>query len=292
MLKTGWMSRVMHIALALAGVLAGAAAGLALYNNVTLRPASPEEFAGQIERALTRSTHWVDQRRYQIAVTRPNTALLHMLDDMADMSAAPIPRRIVESFLRRPSTSLWQRMVDENAAFVPPPDSEIARYQDYQRWLLHALAPSAVPLTDADRAAMFDRDEHVWGSLTHQLFALYIYRQHQGASQELDSLINRLCERIAAEAVWDFRVTDLYVQRIAFLLAAGRPDLVRQRWVERALAHQEVDGGWSPAWHGWGPDLFRFTLHRRPPDAHATVQGMWIVYMLTYRYPAWPKEGS
>ena len=134
---------------------------------------------------------------------------------------------------------------------------------------------------------MFSPKAHYWGSLTHQVFSLYIYRKHQGKTSELDSLLDHLCERIAFEAFWDIRVTDLYLQRIAFLLAAGRPDLVKRRWVERLLEHQTESGGWQPAWHGWGPDLFRFSLEEDPPNAHATVQGAWVLYMLKYRYPNW-----
>jgi hypothetical protein len=77
----------------------------------------------------------------------------------------------------------------------------------------------------------------------HQLFALYLSRKFKGNTPELDRIMIRVENRIAAEAAFDFRVTDLYLQRIAFLLAAGRPDLVKPRWVERALTAQQSDRG-------------------------------------------------
>jgi hypothetical protein len=82
-------------------------------------------------------------------------------------------------------------------------------------------------------------------------------------------------------------VSDLYLQRIAFLLAAGRPDLVKPRWVERALAAQQGDGGWLYSWHGWGPHMFSYTFSRAHSRAHSTAQGMWLTTMLKYRYPEW-----
>ena len=100
--------------------------------------------------------------------------------------------------------------------------------------------------------------------------------------------MDTLCERVAAEAFWDFRVTDLYLQRVAFLLAAGRPDLVRPRWVERILSWQQEDGGWKSSWYScWGPGVFASRWGLQVPNAHTTVQGVWLFYMLKYRYPQW-----
>ena len=261
-----------------------------LNNNISLRPLPQAEFCRQLDVALELSTQWLESRAHELAVTKPNTALLHMIDDMADLSQDPRLRQITESFLQSQSRSLWRRMVNETVFFQTPPTSEVSQYQDYQRWILHALAPSQVVLTPDDLASMFSPTAHYWGSLTHQVFSLYIYRKHQGSTSKLDNVVDRLCERIAFEAIWDIRVTDLYLQRIAFLLAAGRPDLVKRRWVERLLAHQKASGGWQPAWYGWGPDLFRFTLTERPPDVHATAQGAWVLYMLKYRYPNWSES--
>jgi hypothetical protein len=77
------------------------------------------------------------------------------------------------------------------------------------------------------------------------------------------------------------------MQRMAFVLAAGRPDLIRRRWVERAIAKQHADGGWISSWYGWGPGLFVFRLSPKVPNSHTTVQGVWTLYMLKYRYPEW-----
>jgi hypothetical protein len=47
------------------------------------------------------------------------------------------------------------------------------------------------------------------------------------------------------------------------------------------------DGGWPVSWHGWLPSPFRFRFEEESSTSHATVQGMWMVYMLKYRYPQW-----
>jgi hypothetical protein len=159
--------------------------------------------------------------------------------------------------------------------------------EDYQPWFVHAVAPTEYPLSAEALANMFSSDKYRTGGATHQLFALYLYRNHNGATPDLDWLIRHISVRIASEASIDFRVTDLYLQRIAFLLAAGQQDLVKRRWVERALDAQQSDGGWSYSWHGWQPKPYHFRFAEEGSTSHPTAQGMWMVYMLKYRYPQW-----
>ena len=96
-----------------------------------------------------------------------------------------------------------------------------------------------------------------------------------------------LTEGVANDAKWDFRVSDSYEQRIATLLAAGRPDLVKARWVERLLDNQRPDGTWNYCWYGWCRGVLEFRF--RPPDdyGHSTVQAAWALYQLKYKYSDW-----
>jgi hypothetical protein len=179
------------------------------------------------------------------------------------------------------------RMVDPDCRFERPSENNSWTAEHYQPWFLYAVAPTEYPLSAEARANMFSPDKYRTGSATHQLLALYLYRKHNGPTSDLDRLIRRLSVRIASEASIDFRVTDLYLQRIAFLLAAGQTDLVKRRWVERALAAQQPDGGWLYSWYGWEPKPFRFHIAEASSTTHPTVQGMWMAYMLKYRYPNW-----
>ena len=213
-----------------------------------------------------------------------------MVADMADLSADPRLRKVVANFLADPlvpSDYFWRRMLDSSAKVRRPTRPQLDSLPEHQRWFVYAIAPHEVELTDAERTAMFDRDRFVWGSRTHQLFALILYRARVDNSPAVTALINHLCEKIAFEEYWDIRVTDLYLQRMAFILAAGRSDLIKRRWVERAIASQEKDGGWVYSWHGWGPRLFAFSFRRAIPNSHTTIQGVWVLYMLKYRYPEW-----
>jgi hypothetical protein len=180
-------------------------------------------------------------------------------------------------------------MVDPSITIAAPAAADLAGLEEYQRWVLHGVEPN-VALSPAELEDVFSPNRHRTGKATHQLLALYFYRKSQGASPELDRLMDKVERRIAWEAAVDFRVTDLYLQRIAFLLAAGRADLVQRRWVERALAAQQSDGGWLKDWHGWSPSVNRFSFRGGASTAHATVQGLWMGCMLKYRYAEWAEK--
>jgi hypothetical protein len=213
-----------------------------------------------------------------------------MIDDMADLSGDLRLRRIGANFLTDPLVPthyFWRRMLDPTAKVQRPTRRQLDSLPEYQRWFVYAMAPHEVELTDAEKTAMFAPDRFVWGSRTHQLFALILYRSRGENSPAVTDLINHLCEKIALEQHWDVRVTDLYLQRMAFILAAERPDLIKRRWVERAIASQKHDGGWVYSWYGWGPRLLTFSFRPTVPNAHTTIQGVWLLSMLKYRYPEW-----
>ncbi len=262
--------------------------GLLVNHNLAWWPTSRQTFLPRLDRAIRFGTDWMVTRQ-----ERSNSILLYMIADMADLSEDQRLRLIVADFLADPRfhpNYIWRRMLDPTTQVKPPTREQLDLYQDYNRWILYAIAPQEVKLTFEEQADMFAPDRFVWGSRTHQLFALIIYRSRVENSPVVHDLINHLSEKIALEAHWDIRVTDLYLQRLAFILAAGRPDLIKRRWVERAIASQKQDGGWVESWYGWGPRLFRFSVRQKVPISHTTVQGMWFLYMLKYRYPEWIEQ--
>jgi hypothetical protein len=291
-----WLRRIV----ASVAILFVLALGGALLNNNMLIPRpSRAEFVGNLDQTLARSTDWA-LRQYQQTATGSaptpegrsllsNSATAHMVVDCASLSGDPRIKALGSSFVDawKSEGNILGKMVDPAMATNAPSDRELQRLEEYQRWILHGAAPNDVPLSPKELEDMFSPDKYRTGKATHQLFALYFYRKSNGSTPELDRLMREIERRIASEAAIDFRVTDLYLQRLAFLLAAGRPDLIRPRWVERALAAQQIDGGWLESWHGWTGTPYRFTLGDESSTAHSTAQGMWIAYMLKYRYPEW-----
>jgi hypothetical protein len=291
-----WLRR---IAASVAILLALGLGAALLNNNVSIRRPSRAEFVGNLDRTLARSTDWALRQYQQTAtgsVSTPegrallsNSATAHMVVDCASLSSEPRIKALGSSFVDawKVEANVFGKMVDPAIPAHAPSDPELQSLVEYQRWILHGAAPDDVPLSPGELQDMFSPDKYRTGKATHQLFALYFYRKSKGSTPELDRVMQEIEERIAGEAAIDFRVTDLYLQRLAFLLAAGRPDLIQPRWVERAFAAQQIDGGWLESWHGWTRSPYRFSFGQESPIAHSTAQGMWIAYMLKYRYPEW-----
>ena len=276
-------------------LLAILAASLALVNNnFSIAPLSRAEFLKRLNVAMTASTDWIvaaaegsEAIPETPTVLLDNPFLMHMVSDSARLSHNERLESLVALYFRvHTDPTAWGRLIDP-ACRCSRPVSDRDKTDDYFRWTLSAVAPNEYALSADDRANMFAPDKFRTGHATHQLFALYFDRLHNGSTPDRDRLIRHISLRIASEAAIDFRVTDLYLQRIAFLLAAGQQDLVKRRWVERALAAQQPDGGWLFTWHGWEPRPYRFGFPEESSTSHPTAQGLWMVYVLKYRYPEW-----
>ncbi|HZP25098.1 MAG TPA: hypothetical protein VFB04_16770 [Terriglobales bacterium] len=262
-----------------------------LNNNYALHHRSRTEFNAQLNRAIERSTQWI--------VTHPenygNPPLMFMIGDMADMSADPRLQQYVQGYLAsdrvhlpgHPQTWYYAHWAFPTLS-VPVVPREVVPYFSWQdRWFSYASAPDKVDITPEDHADLFSPNKYSWGIRLHlQLIALDIYRRFNGPSPELNAAINPVAEGVAHDAFWDFRVNDAYYQRNATILGAGRPDLIRSRWIERMLDAQNDDGTWNFCWHGWCRGVLEFSLNEND-YGHSTVQGAWALYMLKYRYGDW-----
>jgi hypothetical protein len=294
-----WLRRIAASSAILLVLALGAAV---LNNNVSIPRPSRAQFVGNLDRTLARSTDWTLSQYQQTATgivsttegrsLLYNSATAHMVVDCASLSSDPRMKALGSGFIDvwKVEANILGKMVDPAMPTNAPSEQKLQSLAEYQRWILHGAAPNDVALSPKERDDMFSPDKYRTGKATHQLFALCFYRKSKGSTPELERLMQEIEERIAWEAALDFRVTDLYLQRLAFLLAAGRPDLVRPRWVERAFAAQQIDGGWLESWHGWSRTPYRFSIGDELPTAHSSAQGMWISYMLKYRYPEWIEQ--
>jgi hypothetical protein len=297
MARGAFVTQLLRIVAAVAILLALVFGTALVNNNISVGRPSRREFLGNLDRTLDRSTDWV-LRQFQQSAGRPtvqgrslitNSATAHMMVDCGSISREPRMKAIGSSFVDawKSAVDVWGKEVDPAMPAKAMSDREFQTLEEYQRWHLYGAAPDDVSLSSQELHDMFSADKYRTGQATHQLFALYLYRKSKGSTPELDHVMQTVEERIAGEAAVDFRVTDLYLQRIAFLLAAGRTDLIRRRWVERAFAAQQMDGGWLANWHGWSRTPYRFSFGDDSTTAHATAQGIWISCMLKYRYPEW-----
>ena len=260
-------------------------------NNYSFHHRSRAEFNAQLDRAIETSTQWI--------VTHPenygNPPLMFMVGDMAQMSADPRLQQYVQGYLAsnrvhvpgQPITWYHARWAYPTLPVPLIPRSDMGTLSWQDRWFGYGSAPDKMELDPEDRANMFSPTKYSWGVRLHlQLAALDIYRSFNGPGPELNAVINPVAEGVARDAYYDFRVNDAYYQRSAMILGAGRPGLVRSRWIDRILDAQNADGTWNFCWHGWCRGVLEFSLSEND-YGHSTVQAAWALYQLKYRYSDW-----
>jgi hypothetical protein len=290
--RSGILVRLVKIAAICLALLLAIGAAAVLNNNYSLNRPSRQEFTERLDRAIEASTRQIVQN----PINYGNPPLMFMVGDMARMSGDPRLQKYVQDYLAskwvnipgRPITYYYAHWVNP-ALPVPVIPREMLRDLSWQdRWFGYASAPTQMDIPEFDHANLFSPTKYTWGTRLHlQFIALDIYRQFNGPSPELDAAINAIAEGVAREAYWDFRVNDAYYQRSATILGAGRPDLVRSRWIDRILAAQRPDGNWDMCWYGiWCRGVLEFSTHEKD-DAHSSVQAAWALYQLKYRYSDW-----
>lgn len=268
-------------------------AALILSNNFSIAHPSRAQFASNVDRAIDSSTQWISQHPEIMS----NPPLTFMVGDMASMSGDPRLRDMVARYMQSdrvrqpgdPITWFYARMVDGTTE-VPRLTILDTRGTTWQNRVdAFAVAPQKVELTIAERNDLFSPTKFRWGSRYHQLIALDIYRYFNGDSPQLVTVITPVTEGVVNDQRFDFRVNDSYPQRLWAIFGAGRPDLVRERWVERLMSYQRSDGSWDYCWYGWCKGIVEF--HAEEQDsAHTTVQAAYTFYLIKYRYPQWIAE--
>jgi len=272
-------------------VLVALLAFAVINNNHSFHQTSRAEFNAQLDHAIDTSTNWIVQQ----PDIQGNPPLMFMIGDMAEMSGDPRLKNFIAAYLASPRVRVpghpvtWYYAHWADAS-VPAPALSAAyvdtlSWQD--KWFTYGTAPDRVALSADGQANMFSPTMYSWGKRLHlQLIALDYFRHYNGPSPRLDAAIIPVTQGVANDAYWDFRVSDSYPQRSAFLLGAGQPQLVKNRWIERILDRQNPDGTWNYCWYGWCRGVFEFSLTEED-QGHTTVQAAWALYQLKYRYSDW-----
>jgi|SRR5271165_432748 len=261
-------------------------------NNFGFTHPSRTAFEAQLDTDLDKAIAWIAAHP-EVSATNP--PLMFMVADIAKMTSdprlPPVLAANVETLHHRYAGNVlapyWERFANPAVGLPLLAPYQLGGIAFDQRWFAYSIAPDKVTLSDEDMDNLFSLTKYVWGARHHQILALIMYRDFNGPSPKVDDALNKLVEKDARDQTYDFRVTDAYIQRNAFILAAGRPDLIRSRWIDRILDNQTADGSWQYCWHGWGRGIFEFgTIY----PGHTTIQAAWLLAQLKYRYPQWIAE--
>lgn len=255
-------------------------------NNCSLY--SDKKFSNAIDKAIEKAVDWVHKNEADILMVK-NVALIKMLQDCNTLYPAANLGAICDKFMATPaSPACWKGLINRNYD-VQKWELNLAIKNEYidNKWILYAIAPDKADITP-EQMELYSREKWNMRRLTHQLWAL-IHLRKTRPNVNNEELINHLCNRIAHQLTFNIPVVDLYLQRIAFVLYAGFPEKIRSRWVERVINNQRADGGWNDRWLCFESikHLRRpvFSINQPPSDQHATIQALWLMCQVKYRYP-------
>src|SRR5262249_55943121 len=123
---------------------------------------------------------------------------------------------------------------------------------------------------------------------THQLMGLrLIQRNHCEPDEQIARTVASVQNAVRREQKWDFRLEDAYIQRVMMLVESGRRQEVKAVWLQRIVAAQGQDGGWSGQETiveltgnrelSWKAHLYPVMGERRPSNLHATAQALYLL---------------
>ncbi len=269
----------MAVALVVVGALYG-------FNNVSLM--TDETFARRVDDSIDRAMQWVGEHKWDIASSR-NVAMYMLLQECQELHDEPLLAELVKRSLRSHiAPACWRRVLDRAHPVDPAElNRTIQAERIDNRWMLYAIAPEHAELATEDLVGLYDTRRWKGRQLTHQLMALIRLRENMGGAAEAEVTAEQLSRRLSSELARDLAVVDLYIQKVAVVLDAGHEQMVRRRWVERVIENQRDDGGWNDRWCRVFTSFRRPAIDLRDPPSnqHATIQALWLLYLVKYRYP-------
>lgn len=125
--------------------------------------------------------------------------------------------------------------------------------------------------------------------LTHQMMAFrFMQRTSCNEVKNLSEKMETISEYIRVQSIFDFRVVDVYIQRVLMQLDSGNNSKINNRWIKRIIEHQRDDGGWGdfqPLINIYGNKYIGysskgFSIATPKSSFHATAQGVWLMALL------------
>lgn len=119
--------------------------------------------------------------------------------------------------------------------------------------------------------------------ITHQMLGLKIMQDNFcGEQRKTVEKLGTLGEVVFWQLAADFRMTDIYVQRLMVLYENEQQEKIRQRWLRRFLDAQLKDGSWPSDWEivplpgnrYLTIDKTGFHVRQRTGSFHTTAQGI------------------
>lgn len=275
---------------------------LGYYQNNRQQPyPTQSQVASQLESSL----NWLANHEAEL-LNQANPILWWMLYEAHSLTLDPRLQQLLNKYHQRfprIREGLWAPL------FGRQPRSYLAAYSVqglpyYNQHIIYGLncatdIAEEIPLVALQNEADFCfQASYIYrpACVTHQMMGIhFLAKQNCGQLSDIEQVKQALQQSIASQLRWDFRVVDVYLQRVLMLLVTGAEDELRPVWLQRVLQHQLADGGWageapivslgghSLLFNSRGIGLGQSRVQMRG-NYHATAQGVLILSYLQHQF--------
>jgi hypothetical protein len=272
---------------------------LAILNN---NFGSSDYTSDDLNNAYIDASGWLEQNNH-IIQSDHNSMLWWMLIQAAGMRSNEALNNVIKEYKANnhalPS-SPWSYLItgkrDPYISFL-----SLVGLPDYNIHFIYGFSCSS-SLANQDIIKIQNKTDFCWkhhpispACITHQLMA-FRFMQRTGCNDQeiVAGNIHVLSDYIETQSAYDFRVVDVYIQRLLMQFDSANADRINPRWIKRFLHQQNPDGGWGdfqPLIPVGGGKYFGFRGHgmgiqKLESSFHATAQGVWLLaMMLNQRVP-------
>lgn len=224
---------------------------LVYQNNRTVPVADKQVLKAHLEK----STRWLVDNQDKI-LAEDNPVLWWMLSEAEKISGDSRLTSLSNKYLQaHPAVTagVWAPLFDGNRMPHIDPDWLLVfpYYNQYFIYALHCadnLARDSEIIRQQNAAGFCHHYPYSVrpACTTHQLLGIYfLRRQACGKVDDTTAVERRLQQDVVRQLTWDVRLVDVYFQRVTMLVITGARDKVKPVWIQRILAVQRDDGGWS-----------------------------------------------
>jgi len=264
-----------------------------LQNNRDIESATPE----YIQKHFDKSVSWLENN-YSSVEDTTNPILWWMVKQAAIRSNNETLNKIYFKYktehLDNKPPNLSTPMFNQYFRPKLPDISAFSKLYDYQTFFFYALSCdenfAVEPLIRKQLIPDFCSLHLLRQScITHQVMGLRFMQRNQcGYDEVVNETLAQLKEILISELTWDFRVGDVYIQRVLMMLDLSGYSELKPIWIKNILREQNTDGGWDdfdPIIY-LGNDYFLaystqlFTIKKIKSDFHSTAQAIWLLSML------------
>ena len=267
--------------------------GVQLWINNFKSP-NPEKTA--LEKSYSSAAQWLINHRDQI-IKEENPILWWMVKQAAikkqDRNLTQLYIDYEKKYLSPPRKNAWIYLFNpENASAIS--SSELQHLPDYNQFVLYGASCSN-SLEESEAVQRLLKTEfcasHMLSPacITHQMMGfLFMKRSGCGNPESTSASILELQDKLVTQLTYDFRVVDVYLQRILMLEESGAHERIKPIWITRVISAQNEDGGWSgfspltPIGNGYyfGYSRTGIGISENISDFHATAQGAYLMSLL------------